>query len=409
MTAPGADRTAEAIVVGGGVIGASVAYHLTRLGLRDVLLLEQRFLAAGASGKSGALVRMHYTNAPEARLARQSLDVFRDWADLVGGSCGFEACGAVRLVAPANAERLRANVAMLQAVGVNTRVLTPAELRALAPPCVVDDVGLAAYEPDSGCADPVATTFGFARRAQERGARLRLGVRVTGARRRGGRVVGVDTTDGPFEAPRVILATGPWTGRLLRSLGVEVELEPVRVQVVVFRVPPELEAHRLVYLDGIADQWLRPLPGACVLAGTGAFRYEPHADPDDYSEHPSPGYVERARATVARRLPALITAPMRGGWAGVVAASADGKPILDAVPGAEGLLFAAADNGSSFKTAPAIGRGLAEWALHGAPRGVDLRPFRLARFAEGRPLRGEHEYDEAPLRSGLVGPAVRPI
>src|SRR5918912_1461940 len=125
------ERTADAIVVGGGVIGASTAFHLTQLGLRDVLLLEQRFLAAGASGKSGALIRMHYTNAPEARLARQSLDVFRDWSDLVGGDCGFEACGAVRLVSPTNAERLRANVEMLRSLGVNTCVLTPSELRDL--------------------------------------------------------------------------------------------------------------------------------------------------------------------------------------------------------------------------------------------------------------------------------------
>jgi sarcosine oxidase subunit beta len=180
------------------------------------------------------------------------------------------------------------------------------------------------------------------------------------------------------------------------------------VQVVVFRLPPELEDHRLVYLDGVADLWLRPLPGASVLVGTGMFRYEPGADPDSFSEHPSPGYVERARETVARRLPALANAPMRGGWAGVVAASADGKPILDAVPGAEGLFFATADNGSSFKTAPAIGLGLAEWALQGAPVTADLRPFRLSRFAEGRPLRGEHEYDEVALRTSPVGPGVRP-
>ncbi|MDQ3808888.1 MAG: FAD-binding oxidoreductase, partial [Chloroflexota bacterium] len=338
-----------------------------------------------------------------------SLDVFRDWSELVGGSCGFEACGAVRLVSPPNAERLRANVLMLQSLGVNTRVLTPAELHDLAPRCNVDDVGLAAYEPDSGCCDPVATTYGFARRAQESGARFRLGVRVTDVRVRGGRVVGVDTTDGLFEAERVILATGPWTGQLLGRLGVEVELVPVRVQVVVFHLPPGLEDHRLVYLDGVADQWLRPMPGACILAGTGAFRYELHADPDNFSEHPSPGYVERARQTVARRLPAMTQAPMRGGWAGVVAASADGKPIFDAVPGVDGLVFAAADNGSSFKTAPAIGLGLAEWVLQGGARSVDLDPFRLARFAEGAPLRGEHEYDERPLRSQVVGAGVRPI
>ena len=409
MNVADSSRAPEAIVVGGGVIGTSVAYHLASLGLRNVLLLEQRYLAAGASGKSGAIVRMHYSNAPEARLARFSLDYFQNWAELIGGSCGFQAFGAVRLVSPVNADRLRANVDMLESIGVNTRVLTPEELRELSPHCRVDDVGLAAYEPDSGAADPVATTYGFARRAQELGVEVRLGTRVTAVRTGGGRVLGVETDSGAIDCPRVVLAAGAWGTRLLEPLGVAVNLVPVRIQVAVFHLPPALEGHRLVYLDGVSDQWIRPVPGDCLLAGAGGYRFEQDVDPDSFSESVNPEYPDRARETVAERLPPMRQAAMRGGWAGVVAASADRKPIFDQVPGVEGLLFAAADNGSSFKTAPAIGRGLAEWLLEGAPRSVDLSPFRAARFAEGRLLRGEHEYDEAPHRAGVFAQGVRPI
>src|SRR5205814_10408410 len=129
--------------------------------------------AAGATGKSGALVRTHYTNEPEARLARASLDYFHHWSDMVGrGDCGFLRCGMVRLVAPQLESQLRSNVAMLERIGVNTRTVGREELTEVAPGWHVDDVVVAAWEPDSGCADPVATTHGFLERARDLGAEI---------------------------------------------------------------------------------------------------------------------------------------------------------------------------------------------------------------------------------------------
>src|SRR5215207_10951167 len=131
--------TADAVVVGGGVIGASTAFHLASLGLRRVVVCERRWPAAGASGKSGALVRMHYTNEPEARLAHASLPYFQRWDELVGaGTSGFLKTGMVRLVTPDNVDNLRANAEMLERVGVNTRLIGPDELRELAPDWRVD-------------------------------------------------------------------------------------------------------------------------------------------------------------------------------------------------------------------------------------------------------------------------------
>src|SRR2546421_3775305 len=117
--------SADAVVVGGGVVGASLAFHLASRGMKRVVLCERRFLAAGASGKSGALVRMHYTNEPETRLARESLTYFANWAELVGGNCGFRPVGFMALTPPDQREHLEANVAMQQRVGVNTRLILP--------------------------------------------------------------------------------------------------------------------------------------------------------------------------------------------------------------------------------------------------------------------------------------------
>ena len=148
--------TADVIVIGGGVNGASTAFRLAELGVRRVVLLERRHLAAEASGKSGALIRMHYTNEAESRLAFASLPVFQHWAEIVGGNCGFQAPGFVQVVAPEHEETLRANVDAQRRLGVNTRVVSADELRELAPALYTGDLTYAAYEPDSGYADPVA-------------------------------------------------------------------------------------------------------------------------------------------------------------------------------------------------------------------------------------------------------------
>src|SRR5688572_15400042 len=165
--------TADVVVVGGGVIGASTAFQLASLGVKRVIVCERRFPAAGASGKSGALVRMHYTNEPEARLANASLPYFQHWGDLVGrGDCGFLNTGMARLVTPENEQKLRSNVDMLERVGVNTRVIGPQELSEVAPWWRVDDVVAAAWEPDSGCADPVGTVHGLLERAADLGTEV---------------------------------------------------------------------------------------------------------------------------------------------------------------------------------------------------------------------------------------------
>src|SRR2546427_6260077 len=171
-------QTADVVVVGGGVNGASIAYALAVRGV-NVVLLEKGALASGASGRSSALVRMHYTNEWDARLAWASFPVFRHWTELMGGPPVFTHTGFVNVVGPPYADHLRRNVEMLQRIGVQTSAITPAELRELQPFANVDDVGAAAYEPDSGYADPAETVEGFRRRAVELGARILQWTTVT--------------------------------------------------------------------------------------------------------------------------------------------------------------------------------------------------------------------------------------
>jgi sarcosine oxidase subunit beta len=326
---------------------------------------------------------MHYTNPHETRLAYESLKVFQSWDSIVGGSCGFTATGFIQVVAPEHEQELRAHVAMQRAIGVQAQVISAQELQELEPDCRTDDLTYVGYEPGSGYADPIQTCYGFVRRAQELGARVKTHTTVTGIRTAQGRVVGVDTTDGPIDAPVVVLAGGAWANRLLGTLGIDLGLTPNRLQVVVFRWPIAVGRGHMTYIDAIHDTWFRPENGQGTLIGAEWIASED--SPDSYRETADPAAVASARARLVARFPGMTEAPMRGGWAGMVMMSPDGRPIIDQVADISGLFVMAGDSGTSFKTSPAIGRCLAEWIVDGQPRTADLHPFRAARFTEDNP------------------------
>src|SRR5215467_485062 len=352
--------SADVVVIGGGVNGASTAFNLTRLGVKRVTLIERRALGAGATGKSGALVRMHYTNEAESRLAWESLKIFRDFDAAVGGDCGFEVPGFVQIVGPAHVEALAANVAMQQHLGIDTRLVSRAELRDIVPGVRVDDVGGAAWEPGSGFADPSATTFAFAEAAKRLGATVETDCEALRIVVEGRRVAGVETSGRRIAAPVVVAVPGAWAGRLLAPLGLDFGLTPYRIQVSIFRWPEGFTRRHPALIDATRAAWIRPEGGASTLIGVelGAG----HADPDKYDEGVDEAYVALCREALAARLPAF-----------------------DQIPSVPGLFVMLGDSGTSFKTSPAIGRCLAEWIVKGKPETADLTPFRSTRFAEGRP------------------------
>jgi sarcosine oxidase subunit beta len=388
-------RTADVVVIGGGANGTSTAYHLASLGASNVLLLERAHLAAGATGKSGSLVRMHYTNEVESRLALESLKVFRDFASVVGGDCGFRPIGFVQLVKPEHAAAFARNVERQQRLGIVTRAVSPAELRDLLPDAALNDVGAAAWEPDSGYADPNATAYAFAAGARRRGVTVTTHCEVHRIVVENGRVAGVETAQGPVSTPVVVAVPGAWSSELLAPLGLDFGLTPHRVQVAIFRWPAEVTRRHPVVIDAVHKSWLRPEGEASTLIGVELG--VGHADPRKFDEGVDQAYVTHAREKLAARFPAFADAPMRGGWAGMIMMSPDGRPIIDQIPSVPGLYVMLGDSGTSFKTSPAIGRCLAEWVLFGAPRTVDLAPFRSTRFAEGRPWHDPDNYGRERL------------
>src|SRR5919106_6118623 len=203
-------QTYDAIIIGAGVMGASLAFHFAERGLKPAIL-ERKVTASGATGHSSGLVRMHYDLAAESELTFVSYkNYFNDWKHRVGGDCGFINTGFMQIAKREHEDKLRGNVANQQRIGINTSVISAAEVKELFPDLVTDPFDFAAYEPDSGYADPTLTANSFLEAAKQNGATLIQNCEVTAINTSGGRVTGVSTTKDDFDAPIVVNASGAW-------------------------------------------------------------------------------------------------------------------------------------------------------------------------------------------------------
>jgi sarcosine oxidase subunit beta len=386
-----ASSGANIIVVGAGVVGCSLAFHLARAGAR-VRVFDKGGICAGMSARSGALVRMHYTFAPEAELAWKSHHYFRNWSEIVGGRCGFVETGFAVVVDERNATRLCANVAMLQRIGVSTEVVTAAEMHQREPNAFVDDVALAAFEPQSGYADPVATTESLAAAAKRHGADFSTNTLIARIANRGGRAAGVvDGAGRLHEADAVCVVAGPWTDALLAPLGVKIGIKSERAQIAFFKRPPQLK--HCIYIDTIAGSYFRPHGDDLTLAGLGGWKPEAEANPDDFRESNDADFIAAVRKRLVERIPAMADAPYSRGHAGIYDVSPDARAVMGSVPGVDALFVAAGFSGTGFKTAPAVGASMAELILTGKSATVDLRPFSFERILSGRMIESANEYE----------------
>jgi sarcosine oxidase subunit beta len=378
---PDVPRTADVVIIGGGVHGASLAYHLARRKAGRVVLVEKKFLASGPTGRSTAMVRRFYGMDFFTRTASAAADVFQHWRDVIGdGDPGFQPVGYLVLVGPDEAPHLRRNVARAQELGARVTLVTPADVRALVPEIAVDDIDLASYEAESGYADPSSTTTALANRARELGATLVQYTAAEAILTEGAKVTGVRTAAGAVQAPVVVNCAGLWAARLLAPLGLDVTIVPTRHQMCFFRRPPGFGPH-----PGIVDRphrtYMRPEHGDLTIHGLGA--YEEVVDPDAFNEGADPDQILRNAELIARRFPVMQHGLSLGGYSGVYDVTPDRQPVLGAIPEYAGLYADFGWSGHGFKHAPVIGGLLADLVLHGTTGDYDLAPFRWSRFRDG--------------------------
>jgi sarcosine oxidase, subunit beta len=381
------NETSDIVIIGGGVIGASIAYHLAQRGGVQVTLLERQALGNGTTGRSGAIVRQHYSNDFIVRMARDSLRFFQHFAELVGGDCGFVTTGMLVIANEADGERLRLNVQLQQSQGVKTRMIAPAEIAEVAPEYSSEEIGAVCYEEDTGVADPMATTYCFARRARELGVTIREGVRAVQIVTEGERVVGVTTDTAEIATQTVIVAANVWSAALLESLAITLPVVATRHPMIALRRPGEVGGRvgmHAVCLDMLREIYLRPDLGGITLVGSTENVFAP-SDPDHYVQGLSETEIAHFRTQAARCFPALKRAVPRGGWAGIYDDTPDFHPILDRLPDYAGLYCALGFSGHGFKLSPIVGQWMSELVLSGR-KPEDMQPFNFARFFNGQSI-----------------------
>jgi sarcosine oxidase, subunit beta len=389
LSASGA-RTVDFVVLGAGVMGASIAFHLAQRKAGRILVIDKDHVGRGGSGRSSALIRMHYSFPAEVKLALVSLRMFEHWGDLVGESTLFQKTGFVRIVHPNETERLKLNVEMQRGLGVNVSLISREDLHELEPDWVVNEVELAAYEPDSGYGDGAGVASDFLARARDLEVAYLPRTQATEFKVEGGRARGVTTNHGDIDAAVVIAATGPWTRPLFDEIGYDLPIETEYHQVAILKNPLDLGGGRCACIDSGTGTYFRPDGQDKFLVGD--FYGKRPVDPDNFPQRASDESLEEVIERACRRVPKLENAEVLRGVTGVYDMTPDSRPVLGEIPGIAGLYVCAGFSGMGFKISPAIGLVMSELLLEGSGKTVDISAFRPNRFAEGRPIKAQYEY-----------------
>jgi len=382
---------ADVVIIGGGATGASTAYHLARRGVKRVMLVEKQFLASGPTGRSSACVRQHYSTPETCRLVLKALRFFERFEELTGGrTAGFVRTGYLLGVDDRLRAAMEKSVALQQAQGIDTRLISPREAQAIEPRLAIDDLTGACYEPEAGYADPAQTTAGFAGAARELGLTVMEQTGVTGIAVSGGRVTGVETTRGRIDTPTVVNAAGTWAQHVGRMVGVEIPITVCRHKIALVGWPAGAGGpHPMVY-DFVTNIYTRPETGGMILVGPlDSEELDDRADPDAYREGLNFDEKTDLLARAATRFPVLERGAVEKAYAGCFDVTPDWHPVIDRT-GPDGFHVAAGFSGHGFKLSPAIGEMVAALVTDGKQPGDDVDAFRLSRFAEGTPIRGTY-------------------
>ena len=369
--------SADVVIVGGGVIGASIAYQLSLRGAGRVIVLERDRLGSGSTGKNAGGIRLQFSTEVNVRLSQRALPRLEAFKDEMGVDPQFHQVGYLFLItAERDVAPFERSLALWQKLGVPATRLTAAEAHALFPEVRVDDVRFATFCAKDGYADPHSILQGYVARARERGVEFREGAEVTGIELEGGRVAAVRAAGDRIACPTVIDAAGAWGARIGAMVGLALPIAPLRRHIFVTAPVPGLDHEFPLTIEFATGLYFHRESGGVLLG---------MADPAD-----GPGYddsvnwdflptvVERA----LERLPVLERATVKTGWAGFYEDTPDKHPILGPIDEVPGFIGAAGFSGHGLMHAPAAGEVIAQ-VVCGEPTSVDIAALRFERFAKG--------------------------
>ena len=385
----------DVVVIGGGVVGTSVAFHLSRLGAKKVLLLERETIGSGTTAQSSGILRTHYSVRENVELAKRSWDVFNDFAAYVGdaeASCGLVRCGyLISAAAGDKLEPLRASLAEQKAQGIRLEVLSRAQASELLPIASFDDAALIGFEPDAGFADAYLVATSFARSARRGGVTIREGVCANRLLLDGARVIGVATSTGNVACATVLSTQNIWTRELAAWVDRAMPVVPERHAVLALECETAPYTFAMPVFKDLASPgmlYCRSYGGRQMLVSEGLVGERLAATDTEQADVPL-DYVAAVGEQVAARFPAYEAAGLASSWTGVYDVTPDWNPVLGRLPGISGLVMGFGFSGHGFKLSPTVGRVLAQEAL-GLPTDVSLAPYSIERFSKGDLLVGKY-------------------
>jgi sarcosine oxidase, subunit beta len=378
-------ETAEVVIVGGGIVGSSVAYHLAEQGCAEVVVVErEERQGLGSTGKSMGGVRAQFSTPVNIQMSRYSIDFFSRFEEATGHTADYRAHGYLFCATnAAHLDYLRKNQELQRSFGLkDARMVSTEEIVGMVPQLRADDILGGSYCPTDGFVDPHAVMTGFAKRAKERGVRLWLNAEVTGINVENGAVAGVETSRGSIAARAVVNAAGPWAARVAGLAGAQLPVTPLRRQIVKTQRCDFLPARFPMVIDMSNGFHFRREGDAILMA------WPDNEETYGFKTAFTPDFIEKILARAVNRVPQFADLPVNPHqcWAGMYEVSPDHHAIIGESPQVRGLFFANGFSGHGVMHSPATGRMVSDLILRGRCDVIDAAPLGVGRFAEGRLL-----------------------
>jgi sarcosine oxidase subunit beta len=376
--------TADAVIIGAGIMGCAIAHSLAERGMTNVVVLEKDAIGRGATADAAGGIRQQFSSETNVRLATYSVRVWERFKETFDQDINVHQQGYLFLLTdPSEEPVFRANLELQNRLGVPSRWVTPQEIRELNPHVVLDDVYGGAFCSEDGWVDTYAATAGYARAARKLGVEIHEETPVTGIRVEKGRVTGVEANGETIATPLAVICSGPQTRLVGRLAGVEIPVDPYRRMSFITEPFGALPSSLPMTIDFASGLYFHPESGGFL------FGMADRDEPSSFNKAVDDGWMIRTIEALVERAPAFEDANVMRGWAGFYEISPDDNPLLGFIGEPEGLAVAAGFSGHGFMQGPAIGACMAELILDGGATTVDISAFRPSRFAEGA-LAQEH-------------------
>ncbi|GAA1588749.1 FAD-binding oxidoreductase [Kribbella sancticallisti] len=365
---------AEVVIIGGGVMGTSIAFHLAETGVTDILLLERDELGAGSTSKAAGGVRANFSDELNITLGARSLEAFARFGERPGQEIDLHRVGYLFLLSsPEQVELFEQSTRLQNAAGQPTRMIDVAEAVRLAPIVSPDGLTAACFSPNDGHCTPESVVLGYASAARRLGAKLVTGCEVLGIDSVGNEIRSVRTSRGVVETSTVICTAGAWSGPLAAMVGVDLPVTPLRRQIVVTDAIPGLPRDLPMTIDFSSTFYFhREGPG--LLVGMS----DPEEEPGFFLGR-SDAWLPRLTATMEQRAPSLLEVGLAGGWAGLYENTPDHNALIGEADGISRFLYATGFSGHGFLQGPAVGEVIRDLYLGRTPF-VDVSPLDARRF-----------------------------